>query len=86
MATLTEYTRYADAQAHTDSHAFWQLFDGDRDSVMIGYGCISRHADGSGRTAVRIALASAPGATASLVDDTAMPPIPGLLDLTSSQR
>jgi acetyl-CoA synthetase len=86
MATLTEYTRYADAQTHADSHAFWQLFDRDRESLMIAYGRISRHADGSGRTPVRIALASAPGATASPVDDIAMPPIPSLLDLSSSQR
>ena len=27
MAKLTEYTRYADAQAHANSGALWDLFD-----------------------------------------------------------
>jgi acetyl-CoA synthetase len=57
MAKLTEYTRYADAQAFADSSALWELFDGNRDYFNIAHECISRHADGSGRTAVRIAHA-----------------------------
>jgi acetyl-CoA synthetase len=57
MAKLTEYTRYADAQQHADSRAMWQLFDGDSEYLNIAHECISRHADGSGRTAVRIAHA-----------------------------
>jgi acetyl-CoA synthetase len=32
MARLTEFTRYADAQAHASSQALWELFDGDRDT------------------------------------------------------
>src|ERR1700730_4117189 len=57
MAKLTEYTRYADAQKFADSGGLWELFDGNRDYFNIAHECISRHADGSGRTAVRIAHA-----------------------------
>jgi acetyl-CoA synthetase len=57
MAKLTEYTRYADAQKFADSRALWDLFDGDREYLNIAHECISRHADGSGRAAVRIAHA-----------------------------
>ncbi len=57
MAKLTDYTRYADAQAHADSNALWALFDGNREHLNIAHECIRRHADGSGRTAVRIAHA-----------------------------
>lgn len=55
MTRLTDYTSFADAQAHADSKALWDLFDGDRDCLNIAHECIIRHADGSGRTAVRIA-------------------------------
>jgi acetyl-CoA synthetase len=57
MVKLTEYSRYADAQKLADSQALWHLFDGDRDHLNIAHECIRRHADGSGRTAVRIAHA-----------------------------
>src|SRR5712672_1516811 len=57
MPKLTEYTRYTDAQAFADSRALWELFDGKRDYFNIAHECISRHADGLGRTAVRIAHA-----------------------------
>ena len=57
MAKLTEYTRHADAQAHANSAALWDLFDGDREHLNIAHECILRHADGSGRPAVRIAHA-----------------------------
>ena len=57
MAKLTEYTSYADAQAHANSKALWELFDGDREHFNIASECITRHADGSGRAAVRIARA-----------------------------
>lgn len=56
MAKLTEYTSYADAQAHANSQALWELFDGDREHLNIAHECIVRHA-GAGRTAVRIAHA-----------------------------
>src|SRR6267154_6908385 len=57
MAKLTEYTRYADAQKFADSRALWDLFDGNREHLNIAHECVSRHADGSGRAAVRIAHA-----------------------------
>jgi acetyl-CoA synthetase len=57
MAKLTQYTSFADAQAHADSDALWALFDGNREHLNIAHECIRRHADGSGRTAVRIAHA-----------------------------
>jgi acetyl-CoA synthetase len=55
MPKLTDYTSYADAQAHASSAALWELFDGDREHLNIAHECITRHADGSGRPAVRIA-------------------------------
>jgi len=57
MTRLTDLTSYADAQAHATSSALWQLFDGDREYLNIARECITRHADGSGRIAVRIAHA-----------------------------
>ena len=54
---LTDYTSYADAQAHASSAALWEVFDGDREHLNIAHECITRHADGSGRPAVRIAHA-----------------------------
>lgn len=57
IVKLTDYSSYADAQAHASSQALWELFDGDRDHLNIAHECITRHADGSGRAAVRIAHA-----------------------------
>jgi acetyl-CoA synthetase len=57
MAKLTEYTRYADARRFADSKALWELFEGNSEYLNIAHECIGRHADGSGRTAVRIAHA-----------------------------
>jgi acetyl-CoA synthetase len=57
MTKLTEYTRYADAQAHATGDALWELFDGDRDQLNIAHECMTRHAIGDGRAAVRIAHA-----------------------------
>jgi acetyl-CoA synthetase len=57
MVRLTDYTRYADAQTHARADALWDLFAGDRDHLNIAHECITRHADGSGRAAVRIAHA-----------------------------
>lgn len=54
---LSDYTSFADAQQHANSMALWDLFEGDRDFFNIAHECIARHADGSGRTAVRIAHA-----------------------------
>ena len=57
MTKLTNYTSYADAQTHANSAALWELFDGDRETLNIAHECMTRHADGSGRAAVRIAHA-----------------------------
>jgi acetyl-CoA synthetase len=57
MARLTDYTRYADAQARANGDALWDLFDGNREHLNIAHECVTRHADGSGRIAVRIAHA-----------------------------
>jgi acetyl-CoA synthetase len=54
---LTDYTRFADAQQFANSKALWELFGGNSEYLNIASECISRHADGSGRTAVRIAHA-----------------------------
>jgi acetyl-CoA synthetase len=57
MAKLTDYTSFADAQRFANSEALWALFDGNKDYFNIAHECIGRHADGSGRTAVRVAHA-----------------------------
>ena len=55
MTMLTAMTTYADAQAHASGDALWALFDGGREALNIAHECITRHADGSGRAAARIA-------------------------------
>jgi acetyl-CoA synthetase len=55
MPKLTEFTRYADAQTYASMDGLWQLFDGNREELNIAHEAINRHADGSGRAAVRIA-------------------------------
>ena len=55
MTLLTAYSSFADAQRHANSDALWDLFNGDRETLNIAHECIIRHADGSGRAAVRIA-------------------------------
>ncbi len=57
MPNLTDYTTYADAQQYARREALWDLFDGDEQHFNIAHECITRHADGSGRAAVRIARA-----------------------------
>src|SRR6201990_3156122 len=58
MAKLTDFTSFADAQAHANGAALWELFDGSKDGQLnIAHESIPRHADGSGRPAVRIAHA-----------------------------
>jgi acetyl-CoA synthetase len=52
---LTDMTSYAEAQAHASMDALWALFDGDREQLNIAHECITRHAKGNGRAAVRIA-------------------------------
>jgi acetyl-CoA synthetase len=52
---LTDFTSYADAQKLATPDATWDLFDGDRSRLNIAHECVDRHADGTGRIAVRIA-------------------------------
>ncbi|MEM6495388.1 MAG: acyl-CoA synthetase [Pseudomonadota bacterium] len=51
---LTDYTTYADAQAHYSSAQLWDLFSGDREQLNLAYECIDRHAAEGDRVAVRI--------------------------------
>jgi len=56
MVRLTDYTRYADAQAQFSSDRLWELFDGDRQKLNIAHECIDRHVEGE-RTAVIVVQA-----------------------------
>lgn len=51
MKRLTDYTRYADAQAHFSPERLWELFDGDREVLNIAHECVDRHA-ATGRDAL----------------------------------
>ena len=44
MKRLTDYTTYADAQAHFAPDKLWELFEGDRARLNIAHECIDRHA------------------------------------------
>lgn len=56
MATLTDTTSYAEAQARFSSQQLWDLFDGSRDAFNIAHECVDRHAVAD-RTAVIVAHA-----------------------------
>lgn len=56
MPRLTEFTRYAEAQANFSSDKLWELFDGNREFFNIAHECVDRHA-GSGRDALIVARA-----------------------------
>jgi acetyl-CoA synthetase len=45
MSRLTDYSSYADAQAHFSREALWSLLDGDSRSMNIAHECIDRHVD-----------------------------------------
>jgi acetyl-CoA synthetase len=45
MTNLTQYTSYADAQAHCSLAGLWELFDGDAHAMNIAHECIDRHVD-----------------------------------------
>ncbi len=59
MAKLTEYTSYADAQAHFAAAKLWELFDGTRERLNIAHECIDRHA-GRSNPAVIVIRADGP--------------------------
>lgn len=67
MQRLTEFTSYADAQAHFSSDKLWELFDGRRESFNIAHECVDRHA-GSGRDALVIAHADGHDETIAYAD------------------
>lgn len=46
MQKLTDFTRYADAQAHYAPQKLWDVFDGDRESFNIAHECVDRHVAG----------------------------------------
>ncbi len=54
---LTDFTRYADAQAHFSGARLWELFDGDRERLNIAHECIDRHVEGE-KTAVIVIKAA----------------------------
>jgi acetyl-CoA synthetase len=56
MPKLTDYTAYADAQRHFSTARLWELFDGNRDRLNIGWECVDRHVSGD-RIALRVAHA-----------------------------
>ncbi|MGJ7505286.1 MULTISPECIES: acyl-CoA synthetase [unclassified Variovorax] len=56
MTQLTDYTSFADAQAHCSTDKLWALFDGDRQSFNIASECVDRHASGD-KVAVVVAHA-----------------------------
>jgi len=58
MLRLTEYTSYAEAQAHCTPEALWALFDGDATRLNIADECLGRHR-GLG-LAVRVARREGP--------------------------
>jgi len=58
MKKLTDYTSYADAQAHWSPEKLWDLFDGGEDRLNIAYECIDRHATDDEKVAVTVIHAS----------------------------
>src|SRR5215469_13584305 len=57
MPLLTDYTSYADAQAHCSSAKLWELFDGDKTAFNIALECVDRHAGDPERLAVIVIAA-----------------------------
>jgi acetyl-CoA synthetase len=57
MPRLTDFTSYADAQAHCSSAKLWELFDGDKTAFNIAHECVDRHAGDPERLAVIVIAA-----------------------------
>ena len=57
MAKLSEYTSFADAQAHYSTAKLWEMFDGTPENFNIGHECIDRWAADPERVAVNIVRA-----------------------------
>ncbi len=56
MQKLTDCTTYADAQRLFSTARLWELFDGSRERLNIGWECVDRHA-ARGGVALRVAHA-----------------------------
>ncbi|MBB3178272.1 acyl-CoA synthetase [Variovorax sp. Sphag1AA] len=54
MTKLTEFTSYADAQAHCNTAGLWELFDGDAQRMNIAHECIDRHVDGDNEAVILV--------------------------------
>ena len=54
MTKLTQFTSYADAQAHCSTAGLWELFDGDAQRMNIAHECIDRHVDGDNEAVVLV--------------------------------
>jgi acetyl-CoA synthetase len=54
MTKLTQYTSYADAQAHCSAAALWELFDGNAQEMNIAHECIDRHVNGDREAVVLV--------------------------------
>src|ERR1700722_7254714 len=67
MTKLTDYTAYADAQRHFSTARLWELFDGTRERLNIGWECVDRHVSGE-RVALRVAHAEGHDETISFAD------------------
>jgi acetyl-CoA synthetase len=67
MPKLTDYTAYADAQRHFSTARLWELFDGSRERLNIGWECVDRHVSGD-RIALRVAHAEGHDETISFAD------------------
>ncbi len=57
MAKLIDHTTYADAQRLFTTARLWEMFDGSRERLNIGWECVDRHAgEGGDASDARVAL------------------------------
>ncbi|SCK32567.1 acetyl-CoA synthetase [Variovorax sp. HW608] len=54
MTKLTQFTSYANAQAHCSTAGLWELFDGDAQRMNIAHECIDRHVEGDNEAVVLV--------------------------------
>ncbi|WP_297492536.1 acyl-CoA synthetase [Acidocella sp.] len=60
MAKLSEYTSFADAQAHYSTAKLWEMFDGTPENFNTAHECIDRWAADPARVAVNIVRTGSP--------------------------
>ncbi len=61
MSKLTDYSSYADAQAHFSRAGLWSLFEGNESSLNIATECVDRHIDTD--TTIMVLRKSSPDAS-----------------------